>query len=596
MDQQHLGLDVEARQRHARLLMIGDRRAPTAKTPALVRLDGDMELPVSLAPFSCMREGTSLPARFTFLGRGPLCPPFQATGPNWSLELGQVLPPSLDEAEVGDRGSSTPVLCLSLERMRHDAALPDIEQPAIVVLSDAVQLAHRTDSLPQALLTIRCAYPAALIWCPGLSGPDNLALLTWFGVDLHDMGRSRQARAAELLLTSSGPRPADSELEQSTDDAAQLAAWMNEMAEVRAALRGSRLRELVEKRALNSARFIEHLRHHDLMVAQSPRQALCANVHRDRVLRCHSSLIRTDPLIREWPQRIAKEYTPDASRQKLLILLPCSARKPYRVSRSHKRFRHAIGYTTACEVSITSPLGLVPRELEELWPVCHYDIPVTGDWDAEELSIVQGALKGLLQRIGFERIINHSGIDISSFYEGIEVVDTRGDSKATSSEALARLSAALTTAKEDLGLSEERGRVRRRIEYATISRWLFGSDAWMKGCNLAGRPPHFRIEKNGGPFAQWNHISAGFSFTKAALPVLAEHGTLPTADITLPHDWTGDVFGPMVLRADASIRAGEIVLLHSDGRLVASAVAQAPGWEWEGGCGRLAKVRHRLKG
>ena len=117
----------------------------------------------------------------------------------------------------------------------------------------------------------------------------------------------------------------------------------------------------------------------------------------------------------------------------------------------------------------------------------------------------------------------------------------------------------------------------------------------MSGCNLVGRPPHFKMEMDGKPFAQWNHISAGFSFTKAALPILSELATLPTAEISMPENWTGDVFGPMVKRADDTIRAGDIVLLYADGKLVASAVAQAPSWEWSGGCGRLAKVRHRLR-
>ena len=34
---------------------------------------------------------------------------------------------------------------------------------------------------------------------------------------------------------------------------------------------------------------------------------------------------------------------------------------------------------------VTSPLGLVPRSLEDFWPAAHYDIPVTGDWDSDEI-------------------------------------------------------------------------------------------------------------------------------------------------------------------------------------------------------------------
>ena len=46
---------------------------------------------------------------------------------------------------------------------------------------------------------------------------------------------------------------------------------------------------------------------------------------------------------------------------------------------------------------------------------------------------------------------------------------------------------------------------------------------------------------------------------------------------------------------DKSIRVGDIVLLYSDkDELIGSGVAQAPAWEWNQGCGRLVKVRHRL--
>ena len=70
----------------------------------------------------------------------------------------------------------------------------------------------------------------------------------------------------------------------------------------------------------------------------------------------------------------------------VLILLPCSARKPYSSSRSHKAFRRAINHSSAHEVVVTSPLGLVPRDLEEVWPAGHYDIPVTGDWTLDEIE------------------------------------------------------------------------------------------------------------------------------------------------------------------------------------------------------------------
>ena len=104
-----------------------------------------------------------------------------------------------------------------------------------------------------------------------------------------------------------------------------------------------------------------------------------------------------------------------------------------------------------------------------------------------------------------------------------------------------------------------------------------------------------QIEKFGKPFARWNHINSSFSFSKASLSVLAETNTLPKAKIEPSENWNGDVFAPMILSFDDHIRVGDVVLLFTkDDDLIGSCIAQAPAWEWNNGCGRLAKIRHRL--
>ena len=47
-----LGRTVVARNRHARIIGLGDRRGPSAYTPCLVRIEGDPPLDELLAPFS----------------------------------------------------------------------------------------------------------------------------------------------------------------------------------------------------------------------------------------------------------------------------------------------------------------------------------------------------------------------------------------------------------------------------------------------------------------------------------------------------------------------------------------------------------------
>ncbi|MHA1791189.1 MAG: DUF5591 domain-containing protein [Promethearchaeota archaeon] len=95
---------------------------------------------------------------------------------------------------------------------------------------------------------------------------------------------------------------------------------------------------------------------------------------------------------------IFPEYT------RYVILLPCSARKPYRFSDSHKRFHEAMSKgwkawkSMISELIVTSPLGAVPRALEDFFPAAHYDIPVTGYWDEQEIGFSKELVAGLINQ------------------------------------------------------------------------------------------------------------------------------------------------------------------------------------------------------
>jgi archaeosine synthase len=103
------------------------------------------------------------------------------------------------------------------------------------------------------------------------------------------------------------------------------------------------------------------------------------------------------PMVRRFREFVASRFQPPPSKQ-LVLLFPCSARKPYSDSKSHRRFNEvierALGLTRnhVAETILTSPLGVVPRELERMYPAASYDIPVTGVWDHEEVSIAADAL------------------------------------------------------------------------------------------------------------------------------------------------------------------------------------------------------------
>lgn len=105
-------------------------------------------------------------------------------------------------------------------------------------------------------------------------------------------------------------------------------------------------------------------------------------------------------------ERIASRYFPP-SKLKGVIFLPCSAKKPYSTSKSHRLFHNVIKRTlkskrhSILELILTSPLGVVPRELEYTFPAGHYDIPVTGHWSDLEKKHLAQDISSILSKIDF---------------------------------------------------------------------------------------------------------------------------------------------------------------------------------------------------
>jgi archaeosine synthase len=418
-----------------------------------------------------------------------------------------------------------------------------------------------------------------------------LAVLVWFGVDLFDLSRSRQAAAAGVLLTEQGPRHIVKSMNESAGMDEQVSHWVNAIASVRSALATDQMRSLADRQSLTSPRLVEHLRRHDLLCQHIP-GLLSSHVASDFKFPCHSASVQSDPLIADWESYISTKDTAPEGLDTILVLLPCSARKPYRLSKSHGRFIRAIGTSACHEVMVTSPLGLVPRDLEEVWPAGHYDVPVTGDWTGDELARIQRMFQVLVDRHNYKRIINHSGIEFE--HESLDVIDTRQGDSAGSHDALERLSEAVRDAVDTFSA---RGRRTEKIlldNFASISRKQMNTDSWLAEMKVRGKPPRYRLERDKNQMALWSIDRSGFSLPKAVIPTLDELNALPKVHLHSGIAWKGDIFGPLVESYDKSIRAGSDVLVYQDNTVIGLARAHAPAWEWPNTPGRLAKSHQRL--
>jgi len=304
---------------------------------------------------------------------------------------------------------------------------------------------------------------------------------------------------------------------------------------------------------------------------------------------CHSEPSQKDPLVRKWQRFMRDEYQSPSGMDDVLILLPCSDRKPYSSSKSHKRFFRAISHNGCHELMITSPLGVVPRDLENIWPAGMYDLPVTGDWTRDEVSVIHEVLTGILARNQYRVIINHSGMDIS--IDGVDLIDTRAGDRATSDAALERLRAAC---KENITRGRRRGEKVNMDNLSSVARYHHLNDDWLKGCRIKGRFPRWKIEKEGEQLAIWSPERAGFSISKSGGKYLHQHNSLARIQLVEDFKLKGDLHIGIMKSWDKDLQRGSDVLLMQSSQLVGVARCLAPSWEWDGTPGRLLKLHHKL--
>ena len=307
------------------------------------------------------------------------------------------------------------------------------------VLSDAPGFVGHAAMFREEIIAAREALPPdAALYLSGVATPRNAATLAYAGVDLLDAKRARARGLQGFYLTHEAERfladltelpcscpacrgkrtvadvdpDADGEAaaavreDPAVFDRADCAdhnehALRSELATVRRRIREGRLRDYVEGQARHdqwlTAAFREFDDEYGYVEERTP-------VIRDAELAAASedSLRRVE--IQRFADRVTARYRNRFSNP--LVLVPCSATKPYSDSQSHEQFHDAIQYR-GHTVSMTSPIGVVPMELELTYPAQHYDAVVTGRWSEDEVSFVASVLRAYLDRNDYPRVIAH---------------------------------------------------------------------------------------------------------------------------------------------------------------------------------------------
>ncbi|MCI4357420.1 MAG: DUF5591 domain-containing protein [Thermoplasmata archaeon] len=474
--------------------------------------------------------------------------------------------------------------------------------PEAIVLGNARILFREGEPFVRALEEIRRRLGAnPLLWTPRVALPHRLAMLTYLGVDLVDSTEALFQAAEGVFSTAElGPFPVvDSAAERACDcpscrsgaavETGGHVEWSleREMRLVRSALRAQRLRELVEARLTSEPVLAELLRYADEILGRAleERSPVTSALAHNYILK--ESQRRPEAL--RFRARLGERYRPPPSKQVLLVV-PCSRTKPYRNSPSHRRLMNALeGVPNRPRLhvaSVTSPLGVVPRELEDVPPARHYDIPVTHRWDEEERTAVTDALGHLLRFGAYRSVVVHLDPKeyefLADFATGTHSVEwTLMDGRTTSAVSLRTLRDAVERALAPLTPIEGGPLAIVREELESIASFQFGPEAahllFQPSVRLHGRPWFQRLsDASGKDLATWREERGLFQLTMAgALRMAPAHPMEVEVRPDVP--MMGDLFVPGIAHADPAIRTGDAVLLVRDGAVLAVGEAVLPG-------------------
>ncbi len=453
---------------------------------------------------------------------------------------------------------------------------------AVLLSRDPKRFAHFFAGLRERL------GPGKLVYAPGLADPLNLALLCYFGIDLVDSyGTMLRSSLGQIIMNGRIVQSASPELERivgigkDPDHGAILKhntrQLESELAIVRDAIREGTLRHLVELRARHAAWMVETLRFADLEEYRSF-ERWTPTFGGPFLASSKESLWR--PEIRRYRERLETRYLPPSS-PSILLLLPCSARKPYSLSKTHRMFREAVrnsGIASSVqEVIVTSPLGIVPRELETVYPAQQYDIPVTGHWDEDEKNIIKHMLGWLLSTRKYSRIVAHVDDEWEFLREILEkagAVHTGGES-VTKKENLGNLTETLRSFENEIPKAGWNQRTTEEIR--AIASYQFGKahEFLLEGAEVRGGYPMVRVLKGGEQLCSLVPDKGSLSLTLEGGKAIAESGKFGVEiDDFVPKT---NIFAIGVTGASDEIRSGDEVYVHHGGEVRAVGTARMNG-------------------
>lgn len=284
------------------------------------------------------------------------------------------------------------------------------------------------------------------------------------------------------------------------------------------------------------------------------------------------------PQVVRWRKEVNDYYSPSNN---LILLLPCSAKKPYRLSKSHTKIISFLRdflkdkYPNLTQLILTSPLGVVPREIEDY---ADYDIPVTGYWSQEELDSLSDLLIFLLKKCDSPRIIAHFSED-SPYLEAIkklpfEILYTNGS---------------IEILKEHLENNRGLWDKDPLNEFKTKAQKMF-SFQFKKEFKL---PFDYR-ERRKTTDLLYNKRTIGIFQNKIKTNVIGGEIIKDSLWVNIDFDLRGDIFSKGIISTSDNIRPGDDVLVLKDNKCIGVGEAIVSGSIMKKlNRGKVVKIRSR---
>ncbi|MHA2307345.1 MAG: DUF5591 domain-containing protein, partial [Candidatus Hodarchaeales archaeon] len=468
----------------------------------------------------------------------------------------------------------------------------------ILILGDISSLLTHPTLLNQYIRKIRSwASPSTMLYAPGVPS-SYIPILVYLGIDLFDF------LYLEMISTKF-----EDNFDSILDQSFSIQYFDRRLMESREAIKIGKLRDLIRVYANSFPPMKTLLRIIDKDITLTENTSSYSR----KLLFCTDETDFTRPEVSRFRKRVQTRYLPP-SHHKGILFLPCSAKKPYSKSRSHtlfksithrnlKKRRHLIG-----EVILTSPLGVVPRDLEYTYPAAHYDIPVTGNWLEIEKTHLKKDLSAFIQKIdpdiplmgyigGIERKILKEVCE--KYSRTINLISEESSTSLTSRASLQEFALLLRTIFKEISYNKK---VSSQLSFLRIiadfqfgkgtGSILFPNDVRISGYKELG----LRVKHN-------NKHLVTFRPNIGLLTLSLEAGKRILGHTRNTVIFDGDsisgstIFAKGIIKADPSISPfEEVLILNSEGNLLATGTTYLSGNNLvEMKRGKGIKIRKKVK-